>query len=320
MDYCDKLLYYSAMRKTFAQLDSEQEHLPGLLNLHISDLPYQFHLLHAATKETHTAGDPKDLPEHQHDMYHMVLFEEGHNQFRIDGKTLPAEPGVMAITSPGQRHLFTPLKKGSITYSELSFCWTAGEKKLDVDFNQILQSLFGHTQREPVKPLQLSVGEFDLMQRCYRRFFDMLETSGDMAWPRMYLAVLQLLTEAAAILQNRIPRPRKRDAAAGEIRNYIVRNYARVLTVEDLAGHFDCSSRHLQRQFHSRFGQSPIGFLREHRVNVAKHLLRTTTLSCQQIAERTGFSDPYYFSRTFKKITTRPPLQWRKAQRTKDTS
>ncbi len=303
------------MKKVFSQPKSINEALPTFLDLQILDIPYRFHLLHAAIKEVHKRGDPKDLPEHQHDVYHIVLFNEGENKFSVGGEVYRSRPGMLAVTSPSQRHLFTPLNRGEVTYSEISFCWTAHEKNLGVDFTEVMQVIFGGDSCDLCAPFQLNEAELQRMQRSYGRIFDMLQMTGEMVWPQIYLAVLQLLAEAFGFMQSRAGRPLVPERTAREVRDYMMRNYARVISTELLGREFNCSPRHLLRRFQNRFGQSPIDFLRDYRISIAKHSLLTTDRSCQQIASDVGFNDSYYFSRTFKKLTGCSPLQWRKVHK-----
>ncbi|MEJ9307265.1 AraC family transcriptional regulator, partial [Priestia megaterium] len=52
-------------------------------------------------------------------------------------------------------------------------------------------------------------------------------------------------------------------------------------------------------------------YLTNVRINKAKHLLSTTSLSIQQISFSIGFSDPNYFSRVFKNQTGVSPSTWK---------
>ena len=47
-------------------------------------------------------------------------------------------------------------------------------------------------------------------------------------------------------------------------------------------------------------------------MNRAKELLATTDMKLWEIAEETGFSDQFYFSRQFKKHTGMPPAFYAK--------
>ena len=59
-------------------------------------------------------------------------------------------------------------------------------------------------------------------------------------------------------------------------------------------------------------GQTFVEYLTAYRIEQAKKLLKTTDLKGYEIAEKTGFSDPRYFSIVFKKMTGLTAMEWRK--------
>lgn len=57
--------------------------------------------------------------------------------------------------------------------------------------------------------------------------------------------------------------------------------------------------------------KSPVDYRNEIRINAARSMLTNSDLSISEIAARTGFDDPYYFSRVFKKLTGVSPRAFR---------
>jgi YesN/AraC family two-component response regulator len=53
-------------------------------------------------------------------------------------------------------------------------------------------------------------------------------------------------------------------------------------------------------------------YLAGKRIQAAKELLLTADLNISEVAYQTGFNDPLYFSRLFKKMTGLPPRQFAK--------
>ena len=63
-------------------------------------------------------------------------------------------------------------------------------------------------------------------------------------------------------------------------------------------------------------GKTPVAYITELRMERAKNLLsQEPPLTVEQIAELCGFSDSFYFSKTFKKHTGLSPLGYRKGHR-----
>ena len=81
--------------------------------------------------------------------------------------------------------------------------------------------------------------------------------------------------------------------------------------VGDMADAVAMSRSALQRRMKQVVGVSPIDFIREARMKHACHLLRTTAMTVSEVAFACGFSDPKYFSRSFKASTGKSPTEWR---------
>ena len=92
-------------------------------------------------------------------------------------------------------------------------------------------------------------------------------------------------------------------------------NHAQPLCVPELAAQSGFSTSHFASLFHRHTGHPPMDFLIRARVGQACQLLDLTTLSIKEIAASVGYSDPYYFSRIFKKITSSSPKTYRDTHR-----
>jgi AraC family L-rhamnose operon transcriptional activator RhaR len=71
-------------------------------------------------------------------------------------------------------------------------------------------------------------------------------------------------------------------------------------TLASLADTVALNGSYLSRLFHAQIGLPPLGYLSLLRGEMAASLLLRTDLSCGQIAERVGWSDPNLFSRRFR--------------------
>ena len=63
--------------------------------------------------------------------------------------------------------------------------------------------------------------------------------------------------------------------------------------------------------FRQRFGYSPIDWFNRQRVQRACHLLDVTREKVKVVGLEVGFRDPYYFSRSFRKIMGSSPREYR---------
>ena len=75
----------------------------------------------------------------------------------------------------------------------------------------------------------------------------------------------------------------------------------------------------LLREAKEETGLTLTDYVNEKRVRQAIHLLQTTRLQVQAVAQRCGFQDPNYFVRLFKKKTGVTPAQYRRHTGTERT-
>lgn len=83
-------------------------------------------------------------------------------------------------------------------------------------------------------------------------------------------------------------------------------------TVEELAKLCHMSKARFAQLFRLASGSSPHRLRTELRIRRAEHLLKYSDLNVSEVASETGFPDPLYFSRIFKKYTSLPPKEYRK--------
>jgi len=83
------------------------------------------------------------------------------------------------------------------------------------------------------------------------------------------------------------------------------------LNLAQLADQAALSIPHFSRLFKLKTGSSPIDFFNRLRIQQACQQLITTELSVKEVAFSLGYSDPYYFSRSFKKVMGLSPARYR---------
>lgn len=95
------------------------------------------------------------------------------------------------------------------------------------------------------------------------------------------------------------------------ILDYIDRSYRLPISLLTLSREFGISRSYISRIFRSELGQKPSEYINNVRIAAARSLLTHSDASITQIAELTGFSDVYYFSRVFKSICGMSPTKFR---------
>ncbi len=83
------------------------------------------------------------------------------------------------------------------------------------------------------------------------------------------------------------------------------------LTIDDFAAHLCLSRSIFYRKLKTIVGVTPVDFVREMRIKRAAQLIESTDYTFSQIAYMTGFTDPKYFSRCFKKVKGVSPSDYK---------
>ncbi len=84
-------------------------------------------------------------------------------------------------------------------------------------------------------------------------------------------------------------------------------------TLLEYAGHGGFSTTQFSLLFKRHYGTSPMAYLMELRMQRAREMLDSTSLSVKEIAAKIGYEDPLYFSRIFKKTSGTSPSSYRAA-------
>lgn len=89
-------------------------------------------------------------------------------------------------------------------------------------------------------------------------------------------------------------------------------NYTEDITLTDLAQKYQISSGYLSRLIKEELQLSFSEYIASKRIQKAKELLAEENLSIEEIAERVGYNDYYYFTKVFTKISGISPSKYRK--------
>ena len=92
---------------------------------------------------------------------------------------------------------------------------------------------------------------------------------------------------------------------------YIRTHLGKPFGLSQIAAATGVSRATIARLFEQEFGRPAGAEILRQRLNLAKRLLRGASLSISEIAFRTGFCNPAYFTNTFRKATGVTPKAWR---------
>ncbi len=107
----------------------------------------------------------------------------------------------------------------------------------------------------------------------------------------------------------------KRDEKSNDViksvKDYINENFSKDISLDDASRIVGISPYYFSKIFKEETGENFIEYLTAVRIEKAKELLSNSKLSMKEICQMCGYSDPNYFSRTFKKNVGVTPTEYK---------
>lgn len=97
-------------------------------------------------------------------------------------------------------------------------------------------------------------------------------------------------------------------------KDFIKDNYSKNISLEDVSKNVDVSPYYFSRIFKGDTGVNFIDYLTSVRIEKAKELLSASNYSMKEICVMVGYSDPNYFSRSFKKHVGVTPTEYKEGK------
>jgi AraC-like DNA-binding protein len=102
------------------------------------------------------------------------------------------------------------------------------------------------------------------------------------------------------------------DPCVGKALRLLHTNPVHDWTVDELARQVAVSRSVLAQRFTELVGETPIRYLANWRMQLAKQMMREGARNIQEVATRVGYDSEAAFNRAFKRATGSPPATWRK--------
>lgn len=106
-------------------------------------------------------------------------------------------------------------------------------------------------------------------------------------------------------------REKEYENVASRVRGYIDENYAKDISLDDVSRMVDISPYYFSKLFKQEVGENFIEYVTRTRIKHARRFLEDSRYSIKEICVMSGYSDPNYFSRIFKKYEGMTPSEYR---------
>ena len=100
-----------------------------------------------------------------------------------------------------------------------------------------------------------------------------------------------------------------------EIITYLNEHFTENIQMVDLTEHFHYNRFYISQIIKERTGYNFNDYINRKKIELSRKLLEETSLSIKEIAEQTGFSYSYYFSKIFKKYEDMTPGEYRESRK-----
>jgi AraC-like DNA-binding protein len=248
---------------------------------------------------------------HRHDFYQIAWVTSGSGHHIIDSIRYEVKPNTLFFMAPGQIHDFVLSEDATgftMNFSPEFFAFKMHSRQAltDIpifDFDNLNSALY----IDEALAVSLRVVLDSIIEEYTQ------EETGfeDVIWSQLRIFLIKVsrigAPDSTAELSTRGQLLARRFKGALE-KNFITINqtidYARMLRVTERA---------LNEATREALGSTATQLIRERVMLEAKRLLLHSDISIAEIAERLGFDDPAYFSRCFKKHTSRSPIEFRKS-------
>lgn len=221
---------------------------------------------------------------HAHDHHQVVLPWQGALDMDIGGRAGVVRNDRLALIAEGAGH---------------SFAAEAENRFLVLDCgglaDDLTAPLWERAQRDPYWSLHPHVWA---LCRAIEPYFLKTEAREDSLARHFVGLFLASVADSAAEDQAR--RPMRHAARIQAAIAYMESHYPAKITIPDIAAHVSLSPSRFHELFREITGQTAHAMLRQIRLQAARRLIETTSLSKAEIAYRTGFSDQSALSRALR--------------------
>ena len=220
----------------------------------------------------------------------------GEGRLRYGKKEVPILPGqLMMLVTPGNYRYWLPANS---EFWMFVFVSIRGEELANF-FSRLIQEFGPLVNILPQSPaVQFA---FEICRRARSNRIDSFYAASELAF-RLATKIGHELCHIQK--EEAIPTPIKM------AREFCIRNYSSKISVADMAIAAGLSLSYFTTLFEKKLGMTPRSFLEKVRIEQACRLLQNSELSVKAVAYATGFRDPNYFAKAFRRFVGIAPTSF----------
>jgi AraC-like DNA-binding protein/mannose-6-phosphate isomerase-like protein (cupin superfamily) len=260
-------------------------------------------------------------PSHRHEFWEVVVVTRGSGQMRFGTSKLPIRVGDVFVIAHGQTHAYEETRGLDVfnIVFDAEYLGTVHPLLEDWLSRDALFAVGPHWKSTDVagECLHLGSADFARLNELVQRMEAELDKQGEDARVAAFAYFLLLLTllrrhsQPWADAGSNVPAARVSRAL-----DYIDKNFAERITLDELAAACHVSRRHFFRLFEQAVGVAPMEYLKKVRLQKAAEMLLTSESNVTEVAFACGFNDSNYFSSLYHKEFGMSPSQFKREGRT----
>lgn len=262
--------------------------------------------------------------------YEFMYVMEGSTDLYYDGKKYILNKSDLFYLRPGvKNHMVVDYDKHFRTHC-IHFDWVRLGPKYDFtaeeyymhsvlspDHNEKEKLLKMRPNKEPIDfdiPTHIKGIPFHKLAPLFERSYYMYTCKTEVSEIRLQSVFLEIIAELMEMLGKRNETKMVHPKIIQAI-EYIKSDYSSNITAPKLAEKYGLSPKYFGTIFKEATGKSISEFVLLHRIYAAKEMLIGTDMSIEEIAEKTGFHNQFYFSKCFKNTERLAPSVYRDIMR-----
>ncbi len=257
---------------------------------------------------------------HIHTFFEVCYAFCGRGTFRMLDTLYEVHAGEVFVAKPGEPHEIISSSDDPLGIYYWSYTLVPSRDRrpdggeIDVLLDEFAQSTSWVSRRagEMETTLKLITEEIARKQPAYRRAIEGLVAKLFLDTARAVLDTAGI-SDAAGELRARS----SGEMAVRSIVRYLRDNYARPLSMRDVAAQINLSERHISRLFTKVMGVSVMDYLTGLRLETAAQMLLDPHFSVKEIAQATGYPDVHYFTTVFRRRMGLTPGAYRRQRGTR---
>ncbi|MEG1075437.1 MAG: AraC family transcriptional regulator [Ruthenibacterium sp.] len=232
-----------------------------------------------------------EIPQRTIDNHEIVFVVEGRGIVRFESHATEVSQGDLIYFKPNQKHSMYVTEAPYLTFFAVHFTMLSAQDAMP--FPQIAH-----------------LHHFYLLQQMFQMLQDVYQNKQYLYQWKQNVLLQQILCEISIAMHNEVSPTNQ--ARVQRVIEMIHNNPCRAISQREMTEKAQIKKTLFLQIFKEITGTTPLQYAMRLKLAYARDLLLNTQKSVQEIAALCGFTDAFYFSRTFKKTFLCAPTEYRK--------